>query len=70
MLVLFILNSVALVKYFDYVKSLEFEDEPNYELTRKILREELIKMEEEQRPFDWLVEKQWIYELNFKIYYS
>lgn len=48
-------NLVALVKYFEYVKSLSFPDEPNYELTKKIFREELIKMNEEQKPFDWLI---------------
>ena len=43
-------NTVVFIKYFEYVKSLKFVDEPNYELLKKLFREELIKMKAENEP--------------------
>lgn len=48
---------MAFVKYFDYVKALKFVDEPNYELVKKVFREELIKMKEENSQLDWMIQK-------------
>jgi hypothetical protein len=33
----------VLVRYFEYVKGLGFEQEPNYDLIRKMLREVLVR---------------------------
>ena len=35
---------MVFIRYFEYVKSLKFIDEPNYELVKKLFREEIIKM--------------------------
>lgn len=44
------------VSYFEYVRSLTFTDEPNYEKTKKMLQEALEKVEKgEPRPFDWMM---------------
>lgn len=43
----------VLVRYFDYVKGLGFEAEPNYDYLRKMLREVLVRRKEENAPYDW-----------------
>ena len=43
----------VLVRYFDYVKALGFEAEPNYDYLRKMLREVLVRRKEENAPYDW-----------------
>jgi hypothetical protein len=37
----------------DAVKKIEFEETPDYDQLRKILKEDLIKHKEENKPFDW-----------------
>lgn len=43
----------VLVRYFDYVKSLGFEQEPNYDHMRKMLREVLVRRKQEGLGLDW-----------------
>lgn len=40
---------------------MSFIEEPKYDLLKKMFREELIKMNEEERPLDWMHEtyKKW-----------
>ena len=47
----------ALVKYFDYVRTLSFPEEPRYDIAKKIFREELVKLKEQNKPLDWMIKK-------------
>jgi hypothetical protein len=47
----------ALIKYFAYVRTLSFTDEPKYDLTKKILREELVRLNLQNKPLDWMDDK-------------
>ncbi len=44
---------MVLSRYFEYVKALSFEQEPNYDYLRKLFRETLVKRKEEGAPFSW-----------------
>lgn len=44
---------LVLYKYFECVKSLKFEEEPPYDMLRKMFREALIRKKEEHQLFDW-----------------
>jgi serine/threonine protein kinase len=46
-------DCLVLYRYFEYVKGLKFEEEPNYDFLRKMFREVLIKRKEESQAFDW-----------------
>ncbi len=46
-------DCLVLHRYFECVKALKFEEEPNYDFLRKMFREILIKRSEENQPFDW-----------------
>lgn len=46
-------NVGVISKYFDVVKKMGFEDAPDYDLLRKILKEDLIKHKQENKAFDW-----------------
>ena len=46
-------NLVVIAKYLDAVKKIGFEETPDYDYLRKILKEDLIKNKEENKPFDW-----------------
>ncbi len=50
---MFISNLVVIAKYMDAVKKIEFEECPDYDHLRKILKEDLIKHKEDNKPFDW-----------------
>ncbi len=47
------LTKVVIAKYMEAVKKIGFEDQPDYDLLRKILKEDLIKHKEENKAFDW-----------------
>lgn len=49
-----------LVKYFEYVKSLAFEQVPDYDFLRKNFKEVLINRKEETAPFSWECKKEGI----------
>jgi hypothetical protein len=44
---------VVIAKYMEAVKKIEFEEQPDYDYLRKILKEDLIKHKEENKAFDW-----------------
>ena len=46
-------NLVVIAKYLGAVKKIGFEETPDYDYLRKILKEDLIKNKEENKPFDW-----------------
>ena len=46
-------DCLVLYRYFEYVKALKFEEEPNYDFLRKMFRETLIRRKEEHKPLDW-----------------
>lgn len=46
----------AFVPYFTYVRSLLFSEEPKYDLVKKIFREALVKMDEQDKPLDWMTD--------------
>jgi hypothetical protein len=45
------------VKYFAYVRTLTFSEEPKYEHAKKIIREELVRLNMQDRLLDWMEEK-------------
>ena len=46
-------DAAVLFRYFQYVKALKFEEEPNYDFLRKLFREVMIRRKEEHAPLDW-----------------
>ena len=46
-------DALTLYRYFEYVKALKFEEEPNYDFVRKMFRETLVRRKEESQPLDW-----------------
>ena len=46
-------DALTLYRYFEYVKALKFEEEPNYDFVRKMFRETLVRRKEENQPLDW-----------------
>jgi hypothetical protein len=46
-------DALVLFRYFEYVKSLKFEEEPHYQYLQKLFKEVLVKRKEENLPFDW-----------------
>ena len=46
-------DATVLFRYFQYVKALKFEEEPNYDFLRKLFREVMIRRKEEHAPLDW-----------------
>ena len=44
---------LVLFSYFEYVKTLKFEDEPNYDFLRKMFHKTLVSRNEDRRDFDW-----------------
>ena len=42
------------VEFFDYVKALNFQDQPNYELMKNLFLDELKAMKSSTKELDWL----------------
>ena len=46
-------DCLVLYRYFECVKALKFQEEPNYDMLRKMFRETLVRRKEEHQSFDW-----------------